>query len=133
MKLSAGILIYCPETTRIVIVDRKDGSGCGIPSGKRDGEERLAETAIREVFEETGLEFTENDFIDNPPFRRECGEAGTKDFSMCSTFVVYVPEELALDDREHLNARWSEFGAIVNDSLFSDYNLSLLKELGFFP
>lgn len=53
---SAGVLLR-NEDNQILVIERRDGRGLGLPFGKKEREdgERPFDTAIRECLEETGI------------------------------------------------------------------------------
>lgn len=55
LHVSAGGLVFDQQRKAILVVQRKDNLRMGTPKGHREGDEKLVETAKREIREETGL------------------------------------------------------------------------------
>lgn len=57
-KLSVAVsgFVFSADTTRILLVERRDNGRWSLPSGSMEAGESIAEACAREVLEETGLE-----------------------------------------------------------------------------
>ncbi|MCD6195152.1 NUDIX domain-containing protein [bacterium] len=53
-ELSAGGIVFCPQTKKILVIEDKKGR-VGLPKGWVEKGEKLVETAKRETSEETGI------------------------------------------------------------------------------
>ena len=68
ISLGAGVIIV--ESGKVLLTKRKDLEVWYLPGGRVDEGESLAETAVREAHEETGLEVVIDGLVDvyhNPP------------------------------------------------------------------
>jgi 8-oxo-dGTP diphosphatase len=83
---------------------KSDGDRWGLPAGKRDGEEPLAEAMRRELREETGIDILESDlhFFDSVAVRHAGPDI---EYHM---FSVEMPEQpgIRLSEGEHRDFRW---------------------------
>ena len=111
MTSAAGILFRSPEG-RVLLVEREDGSGWGIPGGKLEGDETPEEAAVRECREELGT------CPDGPRRAVSRRDFGGVDYT---TFVQAVDEEFTpIRLTEHTAFRWTSpdeaLGAVRMDS-----------------
>ena len=71
VQAAGGILVRrtTDERVEIAVVHRPDRSDWSFPKGKREAGESFEECALREVFEETGLECRLGQFIGHTEYR----------------------------------------------------------------
>lgn len=119
MKLQAAcVFIVHPVENLILAVTRRDGSGCGLPGGKAEPDELLQDTALRELFEETGL------IAENPKLLW----SRTDDSSYCETYTVTVTGGTIRDSAEG-HVFWATLKDLIKDSPFGEYNEALFANL----
>lgn len=63
----ASLAAVFDEEERLLVMDRSDGTGWGLPGGKLNVGESTAEAAVREVREETGVEVRPAELVDTYP------------------------------------------------------------------
>lgn len=79
-KVSNAIFTVIDDSTHILVATRKvDHDNIQIPGGKCEHGERLIDTALRETWEETGLDITEN----------------ASGIHICTSFVPFVKDDFA--------------------------------------
>lgn len=112
---------------KILAVDRKRGKpGLGLPGGKNDYGETLRETAVRELFEETGL--VADDVRTQWIFVKKEGN------TIVETYLVPVFKGEPTDSDEG-TVHWVEPEALLTGA-FPEYNAALLdvmKQNGLIP
>ena len=103
-KVGADAAIFDIEG-RVLLIDRTDGTGWCTPCGWLDPNERPADAAIREAFEETGLKVNANQLVG--VFTHL---AGDKNISHSHIAVVYLCEpiggQLNQDSDEVLDVKY---------------------------
>ena len=85
----SGIFIYDPKNTKILLV-QSNGNLWGIPKGTVKKEEASISCALREVYEETGLVFNENDISKTITIYNNCKYFYIEK-SFCDVFVQNNP------------------------------------------
>lgn len=98
MPSAAGIVIF-DRTGRVLLLERADGSGWGLPGGKCEGDETFLAAAIRETREETGQVVSRVrpvTVINNPDGFVFC----------CFRADVDEPFLCEIDQSEHRAANW---------------------------
>ena len=115
IPVSTLVVIYTPQLD-VLLLERSDHPGFWQSvTGSQDPGESLAETAIREVAEETGIEAgryaledwnLQNVFEIYPVWRHRYAPGVTHNTE--HVFGLRVPERLAVrvEPREHLAAQW---------------------------
>ena len=121
IKQAACVIITNPETKKILIISRKDNhNDFGLPGGKKEENETLAQCAVRELREETGFIVDEKDLI--------FVYASVRPNLVCSTFnATSYTGEISSSTEEGL-VKWGDWEDITNDSSsFAVYNKNLYK------
>ena len=108
-----------PEPARdvkVLLLERADHPGYWQSvTGSRDGEETLVETAMREVFEETGLDakryqlcdwHAQNVYEIYPHWRHRYPPGITHNTEHVFSLQLPHPLDIKLAPREHLNYQW---------------------------
>ncbi len=122
----------------VLLLERADHPGYWQSvTGSRDGDESLAETAVREVREETGIDarrytlgdwHTRNVYEIYPHWRHRYAPGITQNTEHVFGLQLPRPVDIQLEPREHLNYRWlalQEAAALV----FSPSNRAAIMEL----
>jgi dihydroneopterin triphosphate diphosphatase len=135
--VSALIVIHTP-LLEVLLLERADYPGYWQSvTGSRDGEETLGETAVREVFEETGIDarlykltdWRKQNVYDIYPKWQHRYPPGTT-HNTEHVFSLELPERLPvkLSPREHLSCMWLPWHEAA-DKVFSPSNRSAILEL----
>ncbi|MFA5824945.1 MAG: dihydroneopterin triphosphate diphosphatase [Gallionellaceae bacterium] len=122
----------------VLLLERADYPGYWQSvTGSRDGEESLRETAMREVFEETGLDanvyaltdWQEQNVYEIYPKWRHRYAPGTM-HNTEHVFGLQLTQQVAvqLAPREHLNYQWLPWN-LAADKVFSPSNRAAILEL----
>lgn len=122
----------------VLLLERADHPGYWQSvTGSRDGEESLRDTAIREVFEETGLDAGQYELADwqfqnqyeiYPHWQHRYPAGVTQNTE--HVFGVQLPgrADIKISPREHLNYQWLPLQAAA-DKVFSPSNREMILEL----
>lgn len=142
--VSVLVVIYTsPSTTlktglEVLLLERADHPGYWQSvTGSREGNESLFETAMREVYEETGLDASlytltdwhlQNRYEIYPHWQHRYPEGVTQNTE--HVFGLQLPERLPiqLSPREHLNFQWLPYPAAA-EKVFSPSNRAAILNL----
>lgn len=113
--VSVLVVIYT-AALEVLLLERADHTGYWQSvTGSRDGEETLRDTAIREAFEETGLEASlyeltdwqlQNHYEIYPHWRHRYAEGVTQNIEHVFGLKLPARCDIRLSPREHLNFKW---------------------------
>ena len=118
---AAGVLITNDEDDLIIAVSRKDDqSDLGLPFGKRETGETPLETAVRETFEETGIE------LDPEKLQLVYIDIGRTTVAAC--YLTKISRKTILNSSEEGVCQWVDKSAVLSGS-FGDYNRRLFAHL----
>jgi dATP pyrophosphohydrolase len=135
--VSTLVVIYTAALD-VLLLERADYPGYWQSvTGSRDDEESLLETAMREVFEETGLDTNvyaltdwqeQNVYEIYPKWRHRYAPGTTHNTE--HVFGLQLPQQVAvqLAPREHLNYQWLPWD-VAADKVFSPSNRAAILEL----
>jgi dATP pyrophosphohydrolase len=138
IPISVLVVIHTPDL-RVLLLERADHPGYWQSvTGSQDPGETLRETAIREVFEETGLDAgqfvltdwqQQNVYEIYPEWRHRYGPGVTTNTE--HVFGLLVPRTLPirLSPREHLNHTWLPWQDAAR-RVFSPSNAQAIEHLG---
>lgn len=110
---SYGIIPFCKKGGRYYIFIIKHlGGHWSFPKGHPDSGEEPIQTAIRELFEETGLKINENTLLTNPILEENYTFRHQDHFiqKKVQYFIgeVELPDDVTLDYGEILEGKWVE-------------------------
>ncbi|CRK82390.1 NUDIX hydrolase [Neobacillus massiliamazoniensis] len=108
MVVGATVIAF-NEREEILLQLRSDIKKWGLPGGAMEYGETLEETAIRELFEETGLKANRLTFVDILSGKQECHKYPNGDEVFGVTTVYFTEDiygELSINDRESLNLKF---------------------------
>jgi dATP pyrophosphohydrolase len=135
--VSVLVVIYT-ATLEVLLLERADFPGnWQSVTGSRDGEETLCETAVREVFEETGLIAKSDTLTDwnmqnvydiYPQWQHRYTPGTTRNTE--HVFGLQLTQQLAveLSPREHLSYQWLPWD-VAADKVFSPSNREAILAL----
>ncbi len=135
--VSVLVVIHTPDN-QVLLLERADHPGWWQSvTGSQDAGETLLETAIREVFEETGLEamafkltdwgyFNEYEIFDC--YRHRYPPGTTHNTEHVFGLELPAPVQVKLAPREHLNALWLPVPAAA-EKCFSPSNAEAILKL----
>ncbi len=84
--------------------EKANGSKWGVPAGKMDKGESVIETAIREIYEETGIRLIENNL---KPVKSVFLRDGSFDLEWHAFSVKFQEKpDVKIEDKEHQNFIW---------------------------
>ena len=136
--VSVLVMIYTPQLD-VLLLERADRPGFWQSvTGSREGEETLRETAIREVFEETGLHAEQYNFSDwqlskeyeiFPHWRHRYGPGVTRNVEHMFGLELPGPLPVSLAPAEHLRYEWINWRQAA-PKVFSWTNVEALRALG---
>lgn len=135
--VSVLVVIYTPALD-VLLLERADFPGYWQSvTGSRDGDESLSETAIREVFEETGLDaksyaltdwHVQNEYEIYPQWQHRYPPGTTHNAEHVFGLQLSHQAPVKLSAREHLNYQWLPW-SIAADKVFSPSNRAAILEL----
>jgi dATP pyrophosphohydrolase len=135
--ISVLVVIHTPQL-EVLLLERADHPGYWQSvTGSRDGEEALAETALREVREETGLDVrryaltdwqSQNVYEIYPHWRYRYAPGITHNTEHVFGLQLPHPVDIQLEPREHLNYRWLAWQDAA-EKVFSPSNRAAILEL----
>lgn len=132
------LVVICTAAGDVLLLERADHPGYWQSvTGSRDGEETLAETALREVREETGLNArhyalsdwqAQNVYEIYPHWRYRYAPGVTHNTE--HVFSLQLPHrmDIRIEPREHLNYQWLSWQDAA-DKVFSPSNRAAILEL----
>lgn len=136
--ISVLVMIYTPQLD-VLLLERADRPGFWQSvTGSREGEETLRETAIREVFEETGLHAEQYNFEDwqrskeyeiFPHWRHRYAPGVTRNVEHLFGLELPGPLPVTLAPDEHLRYEWINWRHAA-PKVFSWTNVEALRVLG---
>lgn len=112
----------------VFLIQHRNGKHWGFPKGHKENDEEAKDTAIRELKEETGLEYVKDLFKE--PFKEfyRFNKNGQTVEKTVTYFLVEVKGEVQLDPKEILDGGWFLFEEAAKKITFSQ-NLSLLNQV----
>ena len=137
IPISVLVVVHTPDL-QVLLLERADRPGFWQSvTGSQDEGETLAQTAVRELKEETGLDAMhyaltdwrkQNQYEIFRRWRSRYGPGVTHNTE--HVFSLQVPERVAvvLEPREHLNHEWLPWGAAA-EKVFSWSNADAIREL----
>jgi dATP pyrophosphohydrolase len=135
--VSVLVVIYTDDLD-VLLLERADHPGYWQSvTGSRDGDELLADTAIREVGEETGLDARryrlsdwqeQNVYEIYPHWRHRYAPGVTHNTEHVFGLQLSRPVDIELAPREHLNYRWLAWQDAA-EMVFSPSNRAAILEL----
>ncbi len=136
--ISALVLIYTPDL-QVLTLERADKAGFWQSvTGSVEGVETPYQAAIREVFEETGLNALDYDFQDwhasnvyeiYPHWRHRYAHGVTENIEHLFGLQLPTPIPIKLAPDEHVRYEWVDWREAAN-RVFSWTNVDALKRLG---
>lgn len=120
----AACLLITNDTGEVLLVSRRNSTQVGLPGGKVDPGETPLNAALRETFEETGLQFSEDDVVE--VFGALC--EGEVNYFTTAYKAKYNGEitEMVEDD---IYVRWGSINELINNSPFTAYNEAMIETL----
>lgn len=117
MAKAACLVLVHPTDNTIAVCSRRSSTIYGLPGGKMDPGETMAETAARETGEEIGI-WTE-------PLKLESLFAdaipGERDFWV-ETFVAVSPSTDIQQMESDITVKWTTWEAFLQNNAFKTYN-----------
>ena len=68
---TAGVILFNEKFDKVLLVCNAGGYIWGFPKGNREKNETLQETAVRELYEETGIKITSKNLLKNIKYKSE--------------------------------------------------------------
>lgn len=93
LLLPATAAVILDGAGRVLLIRRGDGRGWSLPGGLMEPDERVAESVVREVYEETGLEVEPERIVgvySDPAYTRFTYPNGDEIHFVSTTFVCRV-------------------------------------------
>jgi dATP pyrophosphohydrolase len=132
------LVVIFTDDLEVLLLERADQPGYWQSvTGSRDGDELLADTAIREVGEETGLDARRYSLSDwqkqnvyeiYPHWRHRYAPGVTRNTEHVFGLQLPRPVDIQLAPREHLNYRWLSWQDAA-EMVFSPSNRAAILEL----
>ncbi len=138
IPVSVLVVIHTPDL-QALLLERADAPGLWQSvTGSQDAGETLAQTAIREVFEETGLDAGKLELRDwrlqyefeiFPRWRSRYAPGVTHNTEHVFGLTLPAPEPVVLSPREHLRQIWLPWRQAA-ERCFSWSNAAAIRRLG---
>lgn len=136
--ISALVLVYTPDL-QVLLMERADKAGFWQSvTGSIEGDETPREAAIREVFEETGLDTDQYDLQDwqasnvyeiYPHWRYRYAPSVSENTEHLFGLELPAPQVIKLTPDEHVRYEWVDWREAAS-RVFSWTNVDALKRLG---
>jgi dATP pyrophosphohydrolase len=137
LPISVLVLVHTPDG-KVLLIERADRSGFWQSvTGSQHAGETLAETAARELREETGIDASRYRLVDwgkhnvfeiYPQWRHRYAPGITHNTEHVFSLQVPEPVEIKLAPREHLSQEWLSWREAA-DKVFSWSNAEAIREL----
>lgn len=121
MKHAVCVLIT-NDKGQVVLATRRFKTTVGLPGGKVEDGETHKDAAIREVFEETGVELDICNI--HPIYRAVC--YGDENYDTICYSVSYSGE-IPGGNEEGIESYWGNVSELLTNSPFSEYNKEVIK------
>lgn len=122
MAKAACLVLLHPYEAKFAVCSRRDSDIYGLPGGKMDPGETMAETAVRETKEEVGvladIAKAEQLFADAIP--------GEKDFWV-ETYIAVSPTTELVQMEPGITVKWTTWEHFLQRNAFKDYNDGVLR------
>ncbi len=135
--ISVLVIVHTPDL-KVLLLERVDFPDAWQSiTGSKEGDEILADTAKREVFEETGLntnQFILRDWQFNSDFeiyelwRHRYAPGVTTNTEHVFSLEIPEPVDVVLSEREHRRFRWVDWN-IAAEMVFSPSNAEAIRML----
>lgn len=135
--ISVLVIVHTPDL-KVLLLERVDFQDAWQSvTGSKEGDEILADTARREVFEETGLnasQFTLRDWQLSSDFeiyelwRHRYAPGITTNTEHVFSLEIPAPIDIVLSEREHRRFRWVDWN-IAAEMVFSPSNAEAIRRL----
>lgn len=121
IKLAACMFLY-NHKGQILLVNRRNSTEVGLPGGKVDPGENEWQAAVRELFEETGIQLPPWKVF-NEKFSCICdGDVQYK----TTAFILPYTGDIPGGQEVGIEARWGDVDELVTNSPFKEYNIKLI-------
>ncbi len=134
---SVLVIVHTPDL-KVLLLERVDFQDAWQSiTGSKEGDETLADTARREVFEETGINANEfslrdwqfsSDFEIYALWRHRYAPGVTTNTEHVFSLEIPAPIDVVLSEREHRRFRWLDWN-IAAEMVFSPSNAEALRTL----
>ena len=117
LLVGATIAVF-NEKGELLLQQRADNNKWGFPGGAMEYGESLEDTALRELYEETGLTAKDLEFIEILSGEKECHQYpnGDEIFGVTAVFTTStVTGELSVNDNESIQLKYFPLGDLPSD------------------
>lgn len=121
-------LVLMDANYKCLMVTRSDGFGIGLPGGKVDFGETVAQAARRELWEETGIYADYHNFIEVYSGLCEDSRSDKEAFFVTTYLVAKWTGEAVLKEPNVLPL-WRPLDDLVTNSPFKEYHVNMLEHL----
>jgi 8-oxo-dGTP pyrophosphatase MutT (NUDIX family) len=117
MARAACLVLLHPTQPLFAVCSRRSSNIDGLPGGKQDPGESMAEAAARETQEEVGV------CVDDSTIQLLFADAipGKKDFWV-ETFIAVSPTAELKQMEADITVKWTDWTAFGNNNAFKEYN-----------
>ena len=122
MAKAACLLLLHPHDNRIAVCSRRNSDSYGLPGGKMDPGETMAQTAVRETHEEIGV------LVDTANVERLFADAipGDRDFWV-ESFIAVSPTDQLQQMESDITVQWTTWERFLQHNAFKEYNAGVYQ------